>query len=154
MPCNASYTIFIFESFFICTTNWYAFYMHSYVDKILFLWKVGITQYQVLRWSTLRQISKPGGLTSSERHHRPLQRWDKTTPGGTDSKNLSGEVKPAPLHTDSKNLLECHPPQHQEHSGIDLNTVEASNRPLRTNHLKFGPTGHVNYFADIEIISS
>jgi hypothetical protein len=31
-----------FGIFFICTTNCYAFYMHSYVDKILFLQKVGV----------------------------------------------------------------------------------------------------------------
>jgi hypothetical protein len=37
------YKIYSFEDFLICTTNWYAFYMHSYVDKILFLWKVNVT---------------------------------------------------------------------------------------------------------------
>jgi hypothetical protein len=43
MPCNGSYTRFIFGRFFICTTNWYKTYMHSYVVKILFLWIVGVT---------------------------------------------------------------------------------------------------------------
>jgi hypothetical protein len=47
MPCNASYTRFIFGRFLICTTNWYAFYMHYYVDKILLLWKVGVTHLKV-----------------------------------------------------------------------------------------------------------
>jgi hypothetical protein len=51
-----------------------------------------------------------------ERRHRPLQRQDKTTPSGTDSKNLSSQVKPAPHGIDSKNLLERHPPQRQVHS--------------------------------------
>jgi hypothetical protein len=37
---------------------------------------------------------------------------------------------------------------------IDPNTEEASNRSLRTDHLKSRPIGHVNPFVDIEIISS
>jgi hypothetical protein len=31
--------------------------------------------------------------------------------------------------------------------------MEDSNRPRRTDYLKFGPTSHVNPFMDIEIIS-
>jgi hypothetical protein len=46
------------------------------------------------------------------------------------------------------------PRRAEEDSRTGPNTVEASNRPLRTDHLKSGPTGHVNPFADIEIISS
>jgi hypothetical protein len=38
-------------------------------------------------------------------------------------------------------------------SRIGLNTVEASNRPRRMDHLKSGPTGHVNPIMVIEIIS-
>jgi hypothetical protein len=29
--------------------------------------------------------------------HCPLQRWDKTVPGRTDSKNRSGQIKPTPV---------------------------------------------------------
>jgi hypothetical protein len=32
---------------------WYAFYTHSYVDKILFLWKVGVTPIQLV-WAHLQ----------------------------------------------------------------------------------------------------
>jgi hypothetical protein len=75
-------------------------------------------------------------------------------PGRTDPKSLSSQVKPAPHSTDFVNLLECHPPQHQvEDSGTDENTMEASNGSLRTNLIKSVPTGHVNPFLDIEIIS-
>jgi hypothetical protein len=42
----------------------------------------------------------------------------------------------------------------EEDSKIDSNTMEASNRPLQTNYLKYEPVGHVNPFVDIEIISS
>jgi hypothetical protein len=38
-------------------------------------------------------------------------------------------------------------------SRTGLNTVEASNRPLQTDHLTSGPTGHVNPIVDTEIIS-
>jgi hypothetical protein len=31
--------------------------------------------------------------------------------------------------------------------------MEASNRPRQTDYLKSGPTGHVNPFMDIEIIT-
>jgi hypothetical protein len=30
--------------------------------------------------------------------------------------------------------------------------MEASNQPWRTDHLKSGPTGHINLIGDIEII--
>jgi hypothetical protein len=40
-----------------------------------------------------------------------------------------------------------------EDSRAGLNTIEASNRPWQTDHLKFGPTGHINPIDDIEIIS-
>jgi hypothetical protein len=44
--------------FFICTTMWYAFYTHSYVDKILFLWKVGVTWTQQMGdWETKCPVS-------------------------------------------------------------------------------------------------
>jgi hypothetical protein len=48
----------------------------------------------------------------------------------------------------------CHTPQRQELPGIDENTVEAPNRPLPTDHLKSGPTGLVNPFDDVKVISS
>jgi hypothetical protein len=38
-----------------------------------------------------------------------------------------------------------------EDSKIDMNTVEASNRPQQIDLLKTGPTGHVNPFVDIKI---
>jgi hypothetical protein len=41
MPCNASYTRFIFGKFFIWTTIWYAL---LFAQKNLFLQKVGVTQ--------------------------------------------------------------------------------------------------------------
>jgi hypothetical protein len=45
MPCNASYTRFIFWKVFIYTIIWYAFfYMHSYLNKILFLKKKWVLQ--------------------------------------------------------------------------------------------------------------
>jgi hypothetical protein len=40
-----------------------------------------------------------------------------------------------------------------EDSRIGMNTVEASNQPWQADHLKSGPTGHVNPISDIEIIS-
>jgi hypothetical protein len=40
-----------------------------------------------------------------------------------------------------------------EDSRTGPNTVEARNQPQRTDLLKFGPTGHVNPFVDIETIS-
>jgi hypothetical protein len=110
---------------------------------------------QVPRQSTPPQICKAQGLhILQERCHRPLQWQDKTTPGRTDSKSLSSQVKPAPHSTDSRNLLECHPPQCQgEDSETDENTMETSKWPLRTNYLESGPTGHVNPFVDTEIIA-
>jgi hypothetical protein len=35
---------------------------------------------------------------------------DKTPSGTTDSKSFSGQIKPVPHNTDSRNLLECCPP--------------------------------------------
>jgi hypothetical protein len=67
---------------------------------------------------------------------------------------LSDQVKSAPHNTDSKNLLEHHPPQRQELPGTDGNTVEAPNRPLRTNLLGQDPTSHINLLIDIKVISS
>jgi hypothetical protein len=40
-----------------------------------------------------------------------------------------------------------------EDSRIGPNTVEPSNQPCQTDHLKSGPTGHVNPVEDIETIS-
>jgi hypothetical protein len=74
-------------------------------------------------------------------------------PGKIDPKNLSNQVKPVPHSTDSRNLLECRPPQRQEDSRTSPNIVEASNQPQRTDYLTYGPTGHINPFVDIEIIS-
>jgi hypothetical protein len=68
-------------------------------------------------------------------------------------KKLSGEAKPIAQGSDPWNLVEHHPPHRQEYSRTGLNNVEASNRPWQTDHLKFGPTGHVNPIVDIEIIS-
>jgi hypothetical protein len=65
-----------------------------------------------------------------DRRHRLSQRQDKTVPSRTDSTNLSGQVKPVPHSTDSKNPMEYHPPHRQEYSRTGLSTVEASNRPL------------------------
>jgi hypothetical protein len=80
----------------------------------------------------------PGGFTSpgkgSTAHYS-----DKTVPDRTNSTSLSSQVKPAPHSTNSRNLLECHPPQRQELPGTDENTIEAPNRPQRTDHLKSGP---------------
>jgi hypothetical protein len=50
MPCNASYTRFIFGKFFICTTIWYAFYMHPYVDKDFILVKSGCYTMALPGW--------------------------------------------------------------------------------------------------------
>jgi hypothetical protein len=50
-------------------------------------------------------------------------------------------------------LLEHHPPHRQEDSGIGLNTVETCNRPRGIDYLTYGPTGQVNPFVDLEIIS-
>jgi hypothetical protein len=36
---------------------------------------------------------------------------------------------------------------------IGSNIVEASNRTWQIDHLKYGPTGHINPIEDIEIIS-
>jgi hypothetical protein len=95
----------------------------------------------------------PGTSHPPERHHRPLQRRDKTAPGRADSKSLSSQVKPAPHSIDSKNLLECHPPQRQEHSGIDENTKEAPTDLYEPTFSSLGPTGHVNLLLDVKIIS-
>jgi hypothetical protein len=67
-----------------------------------------------------------GASHPPEKRH-PLQWQDKTAHGETDSKSLSGQVKLAPHGTDSKNLLERHPPQHQEHSRSPQPTF--TNRP-------------------------
>jgi hypothetical protein len=56
------------------------------------------------------KYTSSGASHPLERHHHPLQRWDRTAPGKTYSKNLSGQVKPSPHITDSKNILECRPP--------------------------------------------
>jgi hypothetical protein len=66
---------------------------------------------------------------------------------------LSGEGKPVPQGSDHQNLLEHRQPHHQEYSRTGPNTVEASNRPQQTDHLKSGSTGHVNPIVDLEIIS-
>jgi hypothetical protein len=66
---------------------------------------------------------------------------------------LGNEARLDPQGSDPRNLLEHRPPHCQEYSRIGPNTVEASNRPRRTDHLKSGPTGHVNLIVDIEIIS-
>jgi hypothetical protein len=94
---------------------------------------------QVHRQSKPPQISKPRGLHIPwEMCHRPLQWQNKTMSGGTDSRNL----------------LECCPPQrHGQDSRTDPNTVEASNQPLWIDYLKYGPMGFVNPFRDVEIIS-
>jgi hypothetical protein len=56
------------------------------------------------------KYSSPGLHIPRKRHHHPLQWQDKTAPGRTDSKSLSSQVKLASHTTDSRNLLECHPP--------------------------------------------
>jgi hypothetical protein len=89
-----------------------------------------------------------------ERHHHPLQRQDKTTLGGTDSKNLSCQVMSAPHSIYSKNLLECRSPQHQEHSGSKKNNPKALSNLYEPTFSSLCPTGHVNLFQDIKIISS
>jgi hypothetical protein len=95
----------------------------------------------------------PGASHPSERHHRPLQRWDRTVPGKTYSKNLSDQVKPMPHSTDSKNILKCRPPQRQEHSRAKKNSSEALSNIYEPTLLSLGPTGHVNLLLNVKIIS-
>jgi hypothetical protein len=65
----------------------------------------------------------------------------------------SNKAKSGPQGSDLRNLLDHHPPHHQEDSKTGPNTMEASNRPRQTNYLTHGPTVHVHPFMDIEIIS-
>jgi hypothetical protein len=66
---------------------------------------------------------------------------------------LSSEAKPAPQGSDLGNLLKYHPPHHHEDSRTGPNTMEASNRLWRIDHLKSRPTSHVHHIENIEIIS-
>jgi hypothetical protein len=94
------------------------------------------------------------GFISPERRHCPLQQRDKTTSGRTDYKNLSSQVKLAPHNTNSKNLLECRPPQCQEHSGAKKNSLEALSNLYELTFSSLGPTGHVNFLLNVKVISS
>jgi hypothetical protein len=118
----------------------------------------GGLQYRDYRYPDSQHRHKypcPEASHPPERCYRPLQWQDKITPGRTESKSLSSQVKTVPHNTDSRKLLECRPPQHKgEDSGTDENTMETSNGPLWIDHLKFWTTDHVNPFMNIEIISS
>jgi hypothetical protein len=58
---------------------------------------------------------------------------------------LSDQIRVAPHSTDSKNLVEHHPPQCQELPRTNENTMEPPNRPPWTDLLDHGPTGRVIY---------
>jgi hypothetical protein len=70
--------------------------------------------YRYMYGQLSTKYPSPGSSHPLERHHRRLQRQDNTMPGRTDSKSISSQVKPEAHDTDFKNLLESHPPQHQE----------------------------------------
>jgi hypothetical protein len=61
-------------------------------------------------------------------------------------RSLSEQVRPAAHNTVSKKLLEHRPSQCQELPETDENTMKVPNRPLRTDLLGQGPTGHIIYF--------
>jgi hypothetical protein len=65
----------------------------------------GLPVLSTLMVKTTTNIQAQGDSHPLERYYRPLQRWDKIAPCRIDSKNLSGQVKPAPHNTNSKNLL-------------------------------------------------
>jgi hypothetical protein len=52
-----------------------------------------------------------------------------------------------------KNLVKHHPPRHQEHYGTDENTMEAPTGLYEPTISSLSPTGHVNLFLDVKIIS-
>jgi hypothetical protein len=107
----------------------------------------GVLQYWDCRYPDDQhsiEYPSPGAPHPPERRHCPMQRWDKIAPRRTNSKKLSGQVKPTPHSTDSKNLLECHPPQCQEQSGAKKNISEALSNFYEPTFSSLGPTGHVN----------
>jgi hypothetical protein len=66
---------------------------------------------------------------------------------------LSSEAKPTPQDTDPWNLLEHRPSHCQEYYRTCPNIVEAFNQSRWIDHVKSGPTGHVNLIVDIKIIN-
>jgi hypothetical protein len=67
---------------------------------------------------------------------------------------LSDQVRTTPHSTDSKNLFEHRLPQRRELPGTNENTIEATNRPLQTDLLGQGPTGHVILLLNLKVASS
>jgi hypothetical protein len=64
---------------------------------------------------------------------------------------LSGQAKPAPHNTNSKNLLEHRPPQWQEHPGTNENAMEAPTDLYEPTFSSLGPTGHVNLLLNVKV---
>jgi hypothetical protein len=56
---------------------------------------------------------------------------------------LGDQARLAPHSSDSKNLLKHHPPQRQEHSGIDKKAMEAPTDPDKPTFPAVGLAGHV-----------
>jgi hypothetical protein len=56
---------------------------------------------------------------------------------------IGDQVRPSPHSTDSKNLLEHHPPRRQEHSGTDEKAMEAPTDPDELTVSVGGLAGHV-----------
>jgi hypothetical protein len=67
---------------------------------------------------------------------------------------LSDQVKLVPHITDSKNLLEHHPPRWQEHPGTNENAMEALTNLYVLTFSSLGPTGHVNLLLNVKVASS
>jgi hypothetical protein len=72
MPFNASYTRFIFGKFFICTINWYVFYMHSYVDKKIYSWKSGCYRLRPICCTGLWSVEASAPILGSVAQQQPL----------------------------------------------------------------------------------
>jgi hypothetical protein len=91
-----------------------------------------------------RPTSTGGGMAQRVRYHvciNPHLGW------------LGDQVRTAPHRTDSKNLLEHCPSQRQELSRIGGNALEAPTDLYKLTISMLGPTGHVNLFLDVKIIS-
>jgi hypothetical protein len=63
------------------------------------------------------------------------------------------QVRTTPHRTDSKNILEHHLSQRQEPSGTDKNAIKAPTDLYEPTISMLDPTGHINLFLGVKIIS-